>query len=128
MNLNILTYLFYFLATLWIILYVGNVLFKNGIPFLISVFHGNKILANSINKILITGYYLINIGYAILTLKIWKEIKSAEEVLEVFCSKVGLLVLLLGIMHLFNVLSLIIGEKIKNKLSHPSTNLKNLQP
>ena len=116
MNYNILTYLFYFLILLFVVLYVGMVLYKGGRPFLINTFLGNEILADAVNKFLLAGYYLTNIGYTIIALKIWDQVESPTQLLNVLSSKVGATVLTLGVMHCINIITLIfIG---KNKKLH----------
>ena len=101
------------------VLYVGAVLYKNGRPFLINTFSGNTTLADAVNKFLLSGYYLTNIGYTVIALKIWIKVESPIQFLNVLSYKVGVIVLTLGIMHFINIITLItIG---KRKQTH-STN------
>jgi len=112
MNYNVLAYCLYLLITLFVIVYVGNMLFRNGCPFLLNTFGGNVQLADAINRILLAGYYLINIGYAVIVLKVWKQVVSLQEMLDVLGSKAGAIILGLGIIHMFNVAVLAaIGRK-----------------
>jgi hypothetical protein len=103
MNYNILSYIIYLAGTLFVILWVGGTLYRNGKPFLLMCLDGDQSLAAAINKMLITGYYLLNIGYAIITLKIWEKISTPLEFVNVLAYKLGLIVLILGIMHFINV-------------------------
>jgi hypothetical protein len=120
MNYNILTYLFYFLIILFVVLYVGHVLYKNGRPFLVNTFSGNEHLADAVNKFLLAGYYLTNIGYTIIALKVWEKVESPIQFLNVLSHKIGAIVLTLGIMHFINIFSLIIiGRKKRFIASHP---------
>jgi len=121
MSYNILAYACYLLITIYVVVVVGNILHKNGRPFILSVFHGNQHLADSINNMLLVGYYLLNIGYCIITLRIWEKIGLIRELIEIVSEKVGIIVLLLGIMHLFNIIVLLITEKKhrKNLQTHP---------
>ena len=119
MNYNVLSYCIYLLITIYVIVVVGNVLYENGKPFLLNVFHGNYSIAHSANNILLAGYYLVNIGYCIMTLKIWQEINSINKLIEILSMKVGMIIFLLGIMHLFNITILLITEKkYQNKLNN----------
>ena len=116
MNYNILTYSFYFLILLFVVLYVGAMLYKNGRPFLINTFSGNTPLADAVNKFLLAGYYLTNIGYTVIALKIWDKVESPIQLLNVLSLKVGAIILTLGIMHFINIITLVaIG---KNRKSH----------
>lgn len=97
-------------------LYVGAMLYKNGRPFLINTFSGNTTVADAVNKFLLSGYYLTNIGYTVIALKVWIKVESPIQLLNVLSYKVGVIVLTLGIMHFVNIISLVaIG---KHKKSH----------
>jgi hypothetical protein len=69
MNYFILTYAVYLVASIALTVWVAKVLFKNGRIFLVDIFHGNAELADSVNKLLVVGFYLINIGYMSMELK-----------------------------------------------------------
>ena len=84
----------------------------NGKIFLIDIFHGNKELADSVNNLLLVGFYLINVGYAVYTLKEYNTIISMQEVIERLSIKLGVIILILGGMHFFN---LFIFFKLRNK-------------
>jgi len=103
MNYIILTYAIYMPLTILLTVWVAKTLFTNGRVFLVDIFHGNEILADSVNKLLVVGFYLINIGYAVYTLQIFGEINSAQVVIEKLSIKIGAIILILGGMHFFNL-------------------------
>jgi hypothetical protein len=103
MNYIIITYSFYLVITIALTVWVARTLFKNGKVFLIDIFHGNKELADSVNNLLLVGFYLINIGYAVYTLQVTSSISNFQEVIEKLSVKVGLIILILGAMHFFNL-------------------------
>lgn len=103
MNYNIFSYTVYLVITLFVIFWVGSTLYRNGRPFVIMCLGGSVTVADAVNKMLLAGYYLVNAGYAVLTLKIWENVTSFIGVLQVLSFKLGLLVLLLGTMHFINV-------------------------
>jgi uncharacterized BrkB/YihY/UPF0761 family membrane protein len=103
MNYIILTYSFYLVITVCLTIWVARTLFKNGKVFLVDIFHGNKELADSVNNLLLVGFYLINIGYAVYTLQINTAITNVQEVIEKLSIKIGLIILILGAMHFFNL-------------------------
>ena len=116
MSFNIITYCIYFSILLFVVLYVGAMLYKNGKPFLVNTFSGNILVAAAVNKFLLAGYYLVNIGYTILFLKITENIDSSIKMLNILGLKVGTIILTLGIMHCINIISLVtIGKNRKNK-------------
>jgi len=112
MNYFILTYVIYLLVSIALTVWVVRVLFKNGRIFLVDIFHGNNELADSVNKLLVVGFYLINIGYMSLALKEYSAIGSMQVVVEVLSYKVGWIILILGGMHFLN---LVIFFKLRNR-------------
>ena len=103
MNYIIITYAFYLVTTISLTVWVAKTLFKNGKVFLVDIFHGNRELADSVNNLLLVGFYLINIGYAVYTLQVTSSISNFQEVIEKLSVKVGLIILILGAMHFFNL-------------------------
>lgn len=112
MNPIIITYAFYLIISIVLTIWVARTLFKNGKIFLFDIFHGNKELADSVNNLLLVGFYLVNIGYVVYTLQITDDISNAREVLEKLSIKIGLIILILGGMHFLN---LYIFFKLRNK-------------
>lgn len=101
------TYGLYLLLSLFITVWVGRTLHTNGRVFLIENFKGNVKLADSINHLLLVGFYLINFGFICLTLKYGVKPTSFEEGIEFLSSKIGLVIVVLGIMHFFNMYVLV---------------------
>ena len=103
MNYIILLYMLYLALSVMLTIYVAYTLFKNGKIFLIDIFHGNKELAEAVNNLLLVGFYLVNIGYAVYTLKIVEDIINARLLIEVLSLKIGAIILILGCMHFLNM-------------------------
>ena len=103
MNWLILTYLTYLLISIALTVWVARTLHKNGRVFLVDSFLGNEPLADSVNHLLVVGFYLINVGYVTLALKLGAAADNAQEALEHLSTKVGLVLLVLGFMHFFNL-------------------------
>ncbi len=112
MNILVWTYIAYLAISISLTIWVGKTLHKNGSIFLIECFDQNKELANSVNHLLVVGFYLINAGYISLALKHQYLIKELHSGIEVLSSKVGLVLLVLGSMHFFN---LYILNKLRKK-------------
>ena len=66
MTIGISTYLIYLAVSIALTIWVARTLHKNGRVFLVDVFHGNEALADSVNHLLVVGFYLINFGYVTL--------------------------------------------------------------
>jgi hypothetical protein len=96
-------YLFYVAASVALTIWVARTLHRNGRVFLVDAFHGNETLADSINHLLVVGFYLINIGYVALALKYGAKPTDVQTAIEFFSTKIGLVLLVLGGMHFFNM-------------------------
>jgi hypothetical protein len=103
MNYIVGTYALYLLISIGLTIWVAGTLHKNGRLFLVDAFHGNEPLADSINHLLLVGFYLINTGFVSLALKFGDKAANAQELLEVLSTKVGAVLLILGGMHFFNL-------------------------
>jgi hypothetical protein len=103
MNPIVITYLLYLVISIALTVWVAQTLFKNGRLFLVDVFHGNEALADSVNHLLVVGFYLINLGYVSLMLKIGSVVDSPQASIEALSIKIGLVLLVLGAMHFFNL-------------------------
>lgn len=97
------TYLSYLTLSIVLTIWVAQTLHKSGRIFLVDAFGGNEPLADSINHLLVVGFYLINIGYVALALKERSAPQDLRGVLETLSSKVGVVLLVLGLMHFFNL-------------------------
>ena len=103
MNYIVCTYALYLGISIALTVWVARTLHKNGRLFLVDAFHGNEPLADSINHLLLVGFYLINVGYVSLALKYGDKAASVQELLEVLSTKIGAVLLILGGMHFFNL-------------------------
>ena len=103
MNNTVGTYLAYLLLSISATVWVGHTLHKHGRIFLVDAFHGNSALADSVNHLLLVGFYLVNIGYDVLVLKIGDKPNTLEGAFEVLSTKIGTVLLVLGAMHFFNL-------------------------
>src|SRR5437764_7958013 len=103
MNPIVLTYIVYLTISIALTIWVAQTLFKNGRVFLVDVFHGNDALADSVNHLLVVGFYLINLGYVSLALKLGYNIDTAQQGIEALSWKIGLVLVVLGGMHFFNL-------------------------
>lgn len=124
MNYIIITYCTYLVLTISLTIWVAKTLFRNGKLFLIDIFHGNKELADSVNNLLLVGFYLINIGYAVYTLRVQSAILNLQETIEILSLKVGFIILLLGGMHFFNLyIFFTLRKRAKQEKLRPSVNV-----
>jgi hypothetical protein len=103
----IAAYAAYVAISLAITVWVGRTLNRNGRVFLVENFEGHEALADSINHLLLVGFYLVNIGFVTLALKYGEKPTDAVEAIEFLSTKIGFAVVVLGAMHFFNMMMLI---------------------
>ena len=118
---TVATYLVYLAVSVALTIWVARTLHKNGRIFLVDRFLGNEPLADSVNHLLVVGFYLVNIGFVTLALKYGDKATNAQTALEILSSKVGLVLVVLGIMHFFNLF-------VFSKLRRRGLNQKNTPP
>src|SRR5438445_95042 len=97
------SYLVYLAVSLAVTVMVAHSLKKNGRVFLVDAFHGNAEMADSVNHLLVVGFYLVNIGYVTLALRSDGDLASLRSAIELICVKIGTVLLVLGVMHFGNL-------------------------
>ncbi len=83
--------------------WVARTLSTNGEVFLVDCFGHDEVLARSTNHLLVVGFYLVNIGFILLTISLGSEPQTFAEAIRFVATKVGLAVLVLGFWHFFNM-------------------------
>ncbi|MBK8000191.1 MAG: hypothetical protein IPK15_16075 [Verrucomicrobia bacterium] len=103
MTLIVWTQLAYLAISIALTVWVARTLHRNGRVFLVDCFHGNTELADSVNHLLVVGFYLINVGFVSLAMRFGVAAGNPQEALETLSTKIGLVLLVLGVMHFFNL-------------------------
>ena len=103
MNYPVGTYILYLPISVALTVWVARTLHRNGRQFLVDAFAGNENLADSVNHLLVVGFYLINIGYVTLALKQGDKPHDLQSSIEFLSTKVGMVLVVLGGMHFFNL-------------------------
>src|SRR5215831_1361509 len=101
------TYLAYVTVSLAITVWVGRSLHGNGRIFLVENFQGREKLADSVNHLLLVGFYLINIGFVSLALRYGEKPTDLVGAVEFLSTKIGIVIVVLGTMHFFNMRMLV---------------------
>lgn len=102
MNLTVTMYLLYLAITVPLTIWVARALHTHGSVFLVDVFHGNERLATAVNKLLVIGFYLLNLGYVAYFLRAG-AVADGVTMMESLARKVGGVALMLGAVHFVNV-------------------------
>ena len=115
-------YFTYLVISLVVTVWVAHTLHKNGRVFLVDAFHGDTTLADSVNHLLVVGFYLINVGYVSMKLRSDVTLASLRQAIELVSGKIGIVLLVLGAMHFFNLFVLSRVRKRAREAGRPAPN------
>ena len=107
MNYNVYAYLIYLPIIFFITFRVGWLFYSHGEIYILELFKGDNNITRAVNNMLLTGYYLINLGYATFTLTFWKPIETIHEIISTVSTNTGYIILALAIMHYFNLATIV---------------------
>ncbi len=93
----------YLTVSIAVTIWVARTLYKNGKIFILDACNGNEELADSLNHLLVVGFYLINIGFVASALRFGGKPIDFAEMIEFVSTKIGIVLLVLGAMHFFNL-------------------------
>ena len=100
----IVVYVLYGVAAVALTVWLAKTLFANGAVFLEGVFNDNHELAEALNRLLVTGFYMLNLGYAFLIFKTNIRPAGAVGSIELLVNKMGILLVSLGVIHFLNMI------------------------
>jgi len=120
----LISYAVYLAASLAVTIWVARSLHRSGRVFLVDAFHGNAEIADSVNHLLVVGFYLINIGWVTLTLATGNNPNTARQAIELVSGKIGLVLLVLGAVHFGNIY---VFNRLRNRAAPPRY-LRNGEP
>ena len=106
MNYNIIAYCLYGLLMSIVIVRVGTICYRNGNVFVASLMPDNLELCTYINKVLLAGYYLVNLGYSVYMISTWTAITTPHDVISNIASHAGQIIMLLAALHYINIAGL----------------------
>lgn len=109
-----ITYFFYLLISIYVTVVVGKYLYVHGQNYTCDIFL-DPALNTYVNKLLLVGYYLLNIGYALFVLIYIPYVDTVTYMISVIATHVGFNIIGLGFMHYFNLSWLYIYKVIKRK-------------
>ena len=103
MDWTVATYLAYLFVAVPLTVWVARTLSHHGRVFLEDVFAGSEGLAHAVNRLLVVGFYLLNLGFVSLYLRSGAEVLDLRGLIEELSVKVGVVSLVLGVVHFLNV-------------------------
>lgn len=125
MNHTIIAYAFYVPVSVAMTVWVARTLHKNGRVFLVQAFRGNEEMADSVNHLLVVGFYLINLGFIAAALRYGMKPRDWQETIEFLSTKLGIVMLVLGGMHFFNMFNF---DKMRRKGLRPEGTAAHNEP
>lgn len=102
MSIVLTMYLCYVLISVALTVWVAHTLSRHGAVFLVDVFRDERV-ATAVNRLLVVGFYLINLGYVALAIRVGSEVSDTQGAVEALSVKVGGVLVVLGVMHFFNL-------------------------
>ncbi len=115
----LIAYFIYLPIALALTFYVAKVLFQNGKVFMLDIFHGREDIALSTNKLFEVGFYLLNVGFALLILQIDYQVENPQRLVEVLSRKIGGFAIYLGVMLFFNLFLFFRGRRASRNSKNP---------
>jgi hypothetical protein len=117
-GMNTLAYIIYLFITYLITVHVGLRFYRNGRVYILRLLHGDEKMTDSINHILLIGYYLFNLGYASLMISTWKTITTWAELVGSISTMAGKIMLVLAVMHFGNMTVIYFISRKHNTITH----------
>jgi hypothetical protein len=108
-------YVIYLPVTLFLTWLVAKTLFRNGLIFMRDIFFGREEIAKATNSLFKSGFYLLNVGFALYILKIYNELTGVQDTIEVLSSKIGGFSIYLGAMLFLNLYLFFRGKRVSSQ-------------
>lgn len=109
--MNLLAYLLYLSAAYYITVHAGLSFYRNGRIYILNLMQGDEKITDAINKMLLTGYFLLNLGYSALMISNWEQVVTWAQLIGSFGTMLGKITLTLGIIHFINMLTIYLLSK-----------------
>ena len=117
MDYNTIGYLTYLPIIGFITIYVGKLCHTHGLIFVKQAI-ADESTAIAVNNMLLLGYYLVNLGYAIIGLSQWEFITNWADLISIVAQELSYIILILSGLHYFNIFTLLLIRKLKLNNQH----------
>jgi hypothetical protein len=107
----IIGYAIYLPIAIFLTYYVSRTLFQNGKIYMLDIFKGREEIANATNKLFETGFYLLNLGFALMILTISEYKNDYQTLIEALSYKIGGFSIYLGLMLFVNLYFFFRGKR-----------------
>ena len=126
-DFTLIAYYVYIPVSILLTWYVARNLFKNGLVYMMDIFNGRKEIAVSTNQLFKTGFYLLNVGFALWILQMG-YIENTQELIEELGQKIGGFSVYLGFVLFFNLFMFFRGKKAASQNRIAAQGTKNANP
>ncbi len=118
MTFNTIGYIAFGIIMYFVIFHLGRTFHKHGRIYMIDLFKKDEEhLVDSINNLLLLGYYLLNLGYATWSIIEWPQIQNLGGVFELVGRQSGIMIIMLGVIHYFNMFVLVLYSHFRKNAS-----------
>jgi hypothetical protein len=100
----VVTNLLYFAISVALVAVVGQALSRSGRAFLAETMTGGDTAARAVSRLLVMAFYLLSLGFVALTAPSWTHVAGAARGAALLSGRIGLLLVVLGIMHVTSTL------------------------
>lgn len=108
---TLIGYAIYLPIALFLTYYVSKTLFKNSKVYMLDIFKGREEIAIATNKLFETGFYLLNLGFALMILEMNVYNDSYQNLIEALSYKIGGFAIYLGLMLFLNLYFFFRGKR-----------------
>ncbi len=110
-QIAIIAYCIYLPVSIALTIYVSRSLFKNSRVFMLDIFNGREEIASATNRLFEVGFYLLNIGFALLILEFHEQLGNYQSMIEQLSYKIGGFSIYLGVMLFMNLFLFFRGKR-----------------
>ena len=104
-------YAIYLPIALFLTYYVSKTLFRNSKIYMLDIFKGREEIAIATNKLFETGFYLLNLGFALMILEMNLYDNTYQLLIEKLSYKIGGFTIYLGLMLFLNLYFFFRGKR-----------------
>ena len=115
MSYNAVGYIIFLVVIFFVTFQIGWKFYKNGEVYIHMLMPEDSHLVESINKLLLVGYYLLNLGYASFSISSWPRLTNVEMLCSFLSDHIGFIIFMLALIHYFNLIWLLLYSRYMNK-------------
>ena len=121
MNFNVAAYIVYLILTVFMIVVVGRLFYRNGRVFILGLMRDDAATTDHVNHLLLVAYYLFNIGYAFVKLHFWQKVENGAMLISSIANNMSVLIFILASTHYMNMLMIwYLSRSKKSSLTNKS--------